>query len=733
MDNIMSLLKSRKQTQTTEEADAARDAGDWVQARKGYERFLSSSPNRHDIWVQLGHARKETGDLPGAEAAYRQSLALNDAVADTHLQLGHVLKMLKRQEEAIEAYGKAVEVDPKLTAAWRELRAYGIEGQSTQSAQPRILVDLSDVFFYLRHHSTVSGIQRVQLGLARSLIGAAEQETDVVFLTELDDHSGYVEVDRSLILNLIRTLNRPKVSVAELRKLGAQAASDGMRYAPAPGDLLLVLGAFWVLSNVIEQIISLKAKGVRVGVMIHDIIPITHPEFCERELTDTFNLYVRSVFKVVDLIISISKHTQSEVEKLLDKEKIARPAMFVLPNAHSSWTPQKRVGTAVQSAEVSEIIQNRYVLYVSTIEVRKNHTLLFRAWKKLQERLGADTPRLVFVGRPGWRVRDLMDQIVGTDYLNGLITILHDIPDIDLELLYKNCMFTTFPSFVEGWGLPVGESLMFGKPCVASSASSIPEVGGDFVEYVDPFNLDDAVGVFEKLITNGQYLKQRTDAIVSTFKLRTWDDAAQDLLSEASRFVGDSTAFSTKAPAPVVPVLAPGKKHAIGHGDDRSNYINFGLGPDVHFLFDEHWYPVENFGRWVAGGNGSISFAVPQSSQGKIRILLTLSQVGWYNRLPVQIFCGGKPLKTFVPNESGNTSVLFDADASSGLVKLSFYVKGSIKAGEDPRKDLSIGLVSLAYAGLDDLPARLLLLEELLFDRPDLIRLRPRDGHVQSG
>lgn len=727
----MALFRSRNQALTTEEADAARDAGNWERAKVGYERFLAASPGRYDIWVQLGHARKELGDLFGAEVAYRQSLTLNDKVADTHLQLGHVLKLLGRQDDAIDAYTQAVKIDTKLTTAWRELRAYGIESQQTEPTQPRILIDLSDVFFYLRHHSTVSGIQRVQLGLARALIQASGQEADVTFLTELEDHSGYVEVDQNLILSLIRTLNRPKVQVEDLQKLAIQASSEGLRYIPVEGDLLLVLGAFWVLPNIIEQIVSLKGKGVRVGVMVHDIIPITHPEFCEKELTDTFNLYVRSVFKIVDIIISISKHTQSEVEKLLDKEKIRRPVMFVLPNAHTSWTPQKSLQPTLPSAEVSEIIQGRYVLYVSTIEVRKNHTLLFRTWKSLRERMGPATPRLVFVGRPGWRVRDLMDQIIGTDYLDGLITILHDIPDTDLELLYRDAMFTTFPSFVEGWGLPVGESLMFGKPCVASKASSIPEVGGDFVDYIDPFSLDDAIKVFSRLIDDEKYRKQRADTIVSKFQLRTWNDAAQDLLKQVTQFVGDKKTLSP-ARVSLVPELAPGQNHVIGHEDDRSNYINAGLGTDVHFLFDEHWYPVENFGRWVTNGSGSLTFAVPQSSRGKVRILLTVSTTGWYPNLPVQIFAGGQALKTFVPQIGKYTSVLFDADASSGEVKLGLFVKGAIIAGVDPRKDLSIGLVSLAYAGLEDLPARLSLMEELLFDRLDIVRLKSRYGRADG-
>ncbi len=64
-------------------------------------------------------------------------------------------------------------------------------------------------------------------------------------------------------------------------------------------------------------------------------------------------------------------------------------------------------------------------------------------------------------------------------------------------------MFSVFPSFEEGWGLPVGESLIFGRPCLASNASSVPEVGGEFVDYIDPFNTNDGYEKISRFIEDG--------------------------------------------------------------------------------------------------------------------------------------------------------------------------------------------------------------------------------------
>jgi glycosyltransferase involved in cell wall biosynthesis len=704
--------------------DSCRDAKNWIAAAEHYRAALDIDSRLAHIWVQYGNALKESRQLEAAEEAYHRALGLED-VADTHLQLGHLLKIQGRHRDALAAYTRATEIDPKLSDAWRELRTFGFERPST-ATEPRILVDLSDVFFYLRHHSTVSGIQRVQLGLAKALIGAQQTGPEVAFLTEREDHSGYVEVSSDLILKLIRTLQKSSVVLEDLQIIGRQAASDGVRYVPVDGDLLLILGAFWVLPNVIEQIVTLKRKGVKVGVMIHDIIPITHPEFCERDLTDTFNLYVRSVFRVVDLIISISQHTQNEIKRLLGNSNIPVPPMFLLRNAHRAWEAQRPGLVEPSSHEVAALSKSKYVLYVSTIEIRKNHTLLFRIWKRLQQEAPDRVPQLVFVGRPGWRVRDLMDQIVGTDYLNGAITILHDIPDTDLEWLYRNAMFTAFPSFEEGWGLPIGESLIFGRPCIASSISSIPEVGGTFVDYINPYDVDDAYHVFKKLIFDDEYRESRVRAIAAGFKARTWEDVACELLNEMRQF---DAARGDRNVMPLDVVLEPGRFHVVGHADDRSNYIHFGLGPVVHFLFDSHWYPVENFGRWLQGGYGSISFNVPESSRGTIRITLSLDTVAYYGENPLQIVVNNVQLKPVTPTAGQRTTITFDA-AAEQTVTITFHVKGKFNIDTDVRKDLTIGLVSIGYAGAEDFAARLSLLEEILASRQSFIKLLPRGNSV---
>jgi glycosyltransferase involved in cell wall biosynthesis len=155
------------------------------------------------------------------------------------------------------------------------------------------------------------------------------------------------------------------------------------------------------------------------------------------------------------------------------------------------------------------------VLFVSTIEPRKNHRLLVQIWRRLIERHGADAvPALVFAGQIGWLVDDLLSELAASHYLDGKIVLAGALADEELRQAYRSCLFTVFPSLCEGWGLPIEESLVQGKFCVASNRTAIPEAGGDLIDYFDPSNDDDALAKIERLLLDPAYLgrlRSRTD------------------------------------------------------------------------------------------------------------------------------------------------------------------------------------------------------------------------------
>ena len=174
-----------------------------------------------------------------------------------------------------------------------------------------------------------------------------------------------------------------------------------------------------------------------------------------------------------------------------------------------------------------------YVLFVSTVEARKNHLLAFRAWRRMVEEMGAErVPTLVFAGRVGWLVADLMQQLANCGWLGGKVVMVADPTDAELGALYRGCRFTLFPSLYEGWGLPVSESLSFGKVCVASNRTSVPEAGGRCCLYLDPEDITGATEVIRRACTDDALIAAMEARIRDEFTPTPWRRTAEVLAAE---------------------------------------------------------------------------------------------------------------------------------------------------------------------------------------------------------
>lgn len=183
--------------------------------------------------------------------------------------------------------------------------------------------------------------------------------------------------------------------------------------------------------------------------------------------------------------------------------------------------------------------ESPYALYVSTIEPRKNHRLLFYLWKRLLDRHPTDAvPDLVLLGKQGWQSDDFVSELSNAAFLGGKIRWIAEADDALLAQAYQRCAFTVFPSFYEGYGLPVAESLGFGKPCIASDQASIPEVGGDLVDYFDPYELSQAYALVETAIFDEAFLAGRSQRIRERFHPTGWPEYARHIGAEIRSAIG---------------------------------------------------------------------------------------------------------------------------------------------------------------------------------------------------
>jgi glycosyltransferase involved in cell wall biosynthesis len=706
------------------EADEARDQRRWSEAASFYSEYLKLRPNDAAIWVQYAHALKESGNLDEAETAYRRSLTLSPKIADTHLQLGHICKLRRNYSGAISAYWEALRIDRKAADARRELEALGIStkedivGENSTSREVGTYIDLSDVFFYLRHHPAVTGIQRVQLGIAQALLSrSSEQRSNIHFISETYDRRGYAIIEEAFIRELCRELARGEVDHDHIKTVMNSALNLGNRYEALKGDTLLILGAFWVLED-IADIIALSKKGVYIGVLIHDVIPITHSEYV---VTNAFKRCFFGMLRVVDFIMTVSDYTGQAVKGVLKEHGISAPPLKTLNPAHVTWEAPQH--PKALSAVVSQLIKEDFVLFVSTIEVRKNHSYLFYIWKRLiQERGYNKVPRLVFVGRPGWRVKDFMEQLDFTSNLNGRIRILHDLSDSELAALYRSAMFTVFPSLEEGWGLPVGESMVFGRPCIASKASSIPEVAGEFADYIDPLNVNDGYTRIVRLIDDESYREQRANYIKSNFKPRVWDDVADELIENVDELIKSGTAAKRFIGAPK---LEPGRTYHFGHMNDIEAFIKSGDAEVADFCLGRDWHVVEDFGRWMREKSAELEFSVCRCDDQIITVMLGYQVVHWAEDIQLQVTVNGQVLSGLNLKRGKGQFMLFETVPQGGNVIVQFEMVGKIPDPPEPekRKDLCFGVTSVSFAIRSDLLSRVMLLEAIALSRPGISKL----------
>jgi hypothetical protein len=129
---------------------------------------------------------------------------------------------------------------------------------------------------------------------------------------------------------------------------------------------------------------------------------------------------------------------------------------------------------------------------VGTIEPRKNHTVLYYAYKLAKTR-SIMLPRVVIVGRRGWGSDDIVRILTEDPDVKDDFVLLLNTSDDELSWLYGHCLFTIFPSFYEGWGIPIGESVARGVPCLCSDSSSMVEIAEGHVAHFAPTSTDECL------------------------------------------------------------------------------------------------------------------------------------------------------------------------------------------------------------------------------------------------
>ena len=379
-----------------------------------------------------------------------------------------------------------------------------------------------DITQLVNWQGNLTGIPRVINELANRFI-AGDSETEFVLVKWHSNEQRFVEAEMAHSTLRPAVIENDAVSNNALKKVARKLYNtsphqvqslarscyskynqtsktenqDLSQYSFEPSSKILIAWGEWGDIAYQNKLVELSQQEIELYQIVYDMLPIVTPQFSGHS-TEWLTGYAAKVYPVCTKLISISEHTKKDVEGWLINNKLTVPNISVIRLGEDF-----EITKSIKPSHNFFSLTKEYLLVVGTIEIRKNHQLLYYVYKRAIT-LGHTLPKIVIVGRKGWMTEQTYELMTKDPEVKDSFVFLHDASDDELSWIYDNCMFTVYPSFYEGWGLPVAESTVRAVPCLASNTSSIPEVAGDLANYFDPYSVDDCLNQIIKLLDKDQ-------------------------------------------------------------------------------------------------------------------------------------------------------------------------------------------------------------------------------------
>lgn len=406
----------------------------------------------------------------------------------------------------------------------------------------RFMARLGKTFVQARLSKRSSGLER-RLSLGKALTDISEAD--------------YIAL-RPRIASLVSSLNISPTYMQRLDEINFEIQtgifdyqcmsrfSDATRVDPDKVTNLVCAGAFWSDARHKYAFRCKYSHAWRLHYMIYDLIPIQWRHLTEPTTKMTFPLALHWVLWSVDQFWTISETTKQDLLGYIDDNGY--------PNLAGDHITPTYLGSDIgegdtESDQATEILARfgleaqNFVLMVGTLEPRKNHDFAYRVWKELKKRRPDITTPMVWVGQAGWAIDPLLQQVVEDYELpHGAIQRLTNINDKELAVLYRKCRFGILPAHYEGWGLPVVETLAYGRPMIASDAPAIVEASKGKADHIGILDGEAWLQRMETLLGDGPDYDAAV-ARAQEFDAFKWEDFRTQL----SQSFQDFSASKTKA------------------------------------------------------------------------------------------------------------------------------------------------------------------------------------------
>ncbi len=304
-----------------------------------------------------------------------------------------------------------------------------------------------------------------------------------------------------------------------------------------PGDIVVSLG--WMDDGKEPYYTQIKEQSpsISLAYMVYDTILIgkTTRHLYPTTGGKSFEEYFKWISTTCDLILYAGNSPKRDGEDAQIELGWRTPQSVAI--SYGGTDLVRNSNASNDSVRLRELgIVGPFIMTVGTIEIRKNHDTLYKAYVTILESKATNLPQLIFCGKPGWRTTDLIDTINRDPRVSGKILLISPT-DEELDALYRNCLFTLLPTIYEGWALPLTEGLSHGKFCLASDIGSLREIGKDFPDYISPFDVMGWARKIEFYSNNATALKERELRIAKQWRSTTWEECGKNVLEGLQAFI----------------------------------------------------------------------------------------------------------------------------------------------------------------------------------------------------
>lgn len=300
---------------------------------------------------------------------------------------------------------------------------------------------------------------------------------------------------------------------------------------PSDEDLFLLPDAYWTRRAVWKAAEHARQKGATIVTVLYDLIPLTHPQFVGTRRQEGFRRYLHRAIENSDMLVAISQTVQNEVSDYIREN---RDQFSSTPSEIRNFTlgaelnlvqgdVREQIRKVFKASPAAKEYKSPYLM-VATFDPRKNHHYLLDAFDQLWQK-NVDV-KLCLVGRVGALCEDVVQRINQHPALNDRLFAFYDLRDAELQFCYQHCRGAIFPSIVEGFGLPIVESLWFGKKTFASDTPIHREVGKSDCVYFDlknPCSLADMVEIWDPRLTQSCQVSHARRPV-------SWEESSRQLI-----------------------------------------------------------------------------------------------------------------------------------------------------------------------------------------------------------